>query len=82
MLYIIAKFLARLSFWLKVLRVFRGLTLKSELNFWVSAFADVFFYAFSSRVVLNPKLVFKGVYFYRDRGLGLVVVRGLTDDFT
>jgi FkbM family methyltransferase len=31
--------------------------------------------------VLNPKLVFKGVYFYRVKKVGLVVVRGLTDDF-
>jgi len=41
----------------------------------------MFFYTFCSRIVLNPKLMFKGVYFYKVSEIGLVVVRGLTDDF-
>jgi FkbM family methyltransferase len=76
----LVKLKSRLILWHKVLKNFRGLTLSSELCLWVSALIDTILYAFSS-VGFNPKLIFKGLLFYRVEGLGVVVVRGGTDDF-
>jgi len=74
------KLCSRLYLWLKVMRTFRGLTLSSEFNLWISAFADSLLYAFSS-VGFNPRLMLKGLYFYRVKGVGIIAVRGGTDDF-
>jgi FkbM family methyltransferase len=71
---------SRLILWLKVLKSFRGLTLSSEFALLISALIDTLLYTFSS-VGFNPKLIFKGLLFYRVEGLGVVVVRGGTDDF-
>jgi len=76
----LVKFKSRLILWFKVLKSFRGLTLGSELCLWVSALVDTLLYAFSS-VGFNPRLVCKGLLFYRVEEVGVVVVRGGTDDF-
>jgi len=70
---------SRIYFWLKVLKNFRGLTLGSEFNLWISVLIDSFLYAFSS-TRFNPRLVLKGLFLYRVKRLGIIVVRGGTDD--
>jgi FkbM family methyltransferase len=75
----IARFLDRLFLWLKILRIFRGLTLGSELNLWISSITDILFFMVSG-VTLNIRLLLKGIFFYYIKGLGTVAVRGATDD--
>jgi FkbM family methyltransferase len=75
----IARFIDRLFIWLKILRIFRGLTLGSELNLWISFITDILSFMVSG-VTLNIKLLLKGIFFYEIKGLGTVVVRGATDD--
>jgi FkbM family methyltransferase len=77
---LLAKLMSRLLLWLRVLKAFRGLTPRSELNLYISAFADTLLYASSSER-FNPRLVLGGLFLYRVKGLGIVVVRGGTDDF-
>ncbi|WP_448577435.1 FkbM family methyltransferase [Thermosphaera sp.] len=62
------------------MRTFRGLTFQSELNLWISAFVDSLLYALSS-VGFNPRLMLRGLHFYRVKGIGVIAVRGGTDDF-
>ena len=80
MLKFLRKFPSRFLLWLRVLRIFKGLTFKSVMNIWLSAFVDSFLHAFS-RTTPNPKLILEGIYFYKVDGVGLAVVRGGTDDF-
>jgi hypothetical protein len=53
-----------------MLRAFKGLTLGSELNLLLSAFYDTLFYAISG-AALNPRLVLKGIFFFKLKGWGL-----------
>ena len=62
-----------------MLRAFKGLTLRSELNLLLSALCDTLFYAISG-AALNPRLTLGGIFFFKIRGLGVAVVRGGTDD--
>jgi len=66
----ITRFLSRLFVWLRMLRAFKGLTLGSELNLLLSAFYDTLFYAISG-AALNPRLVLKGIFFFKLKGWGL-----------
>jgi FkbM family methyltransferase len=75
----IARFLSRLFVWLRMLRAFKGLTLRSELNLLLSALYDMLFYAISG-TALNPRLALGGIFFFKIKGLGVAVVRGGTDD--
>jgi FkbM family methyltransferase len=75
----IARFLSRLLVWLRMLRAFKGLTLRSELNLLLSALYDMLFYAISG-AALNPRLVLGGIFFFKIKGLGVAAVRGGTDD--
>lgn len=65
--------------WLRMLRAFKGLTLRSELNLLLSAFYDTLFNAISE-AALNPRLTLGGIFFFKIKGLGVAVVRGGTDD--
>jgi FkbM family methyltransferase len=76
----LVKLRSRLILWFKVLKNFRGLSLSSWFCLWISAFVDILLYAFSS-TGFNPRLVFKGLFFYKVKRLGIIVVRGGTDDF-
>ena len=75
----ITRFLSRFFVWLRMLRAFKGLTLRSELNLLLSALYDALFYAISG-AALNPRLALKGIFFFKIKGLGVAVVRGVTDD--
>jgi len=75
----IIKFLSRLTIWLRILRLFKGLTLRNKLNLLLSALHDTLFYTFSG-AALNPRLVLKGIFVFKIEGLGVVVVRGGADD--
>lgn len=55
------RYVSKLRLWLKVLRNFKGLTLRSNVNLLLSAFIDSFLYAFSG-VNFNPKLMLKGLH--------------------
>jgi len=62
------------------MRTFRGLTFSSELNPWISALIDSLLHAFSN-VGFNPRLILKELHFYGVKGVGIIAVRGGTDDF-
>ena len=62
------------------MRTFRGFTFSSELNLWISTLIVPLLHAFSS-VGFNPRLMLKGLHFYRVKGVGIIAVRGGTDDF-
>ena len=80
MINFLKKCLSRLALWLRVLRNFRGLTLRSVINLYPSALVDSLLYAFPG-TPFNPRLVLKGLCFYKVKDVGLVIVRGGTDDF-
>jgi FkbM family methyltransferase len=74
-----SKLFNRFFIWLKILKAFRGLTLKSVFNLLLSAFCDTLLYAFTGASI-NPRLLLKGLFFFKAKGLGIVAVRGGTDD--
>ncbi|MCC6004377.1 MAG: FkbM family methyltransferase [Thermofilum sp.] len=69
----------RFFIWLRILKDFRGLTLKSALNLLISALCDTLLYAFTGSYI-NPRLLLEGLFFFKAKGLGIVAVRGGTDD--
>ncbi|NAZ11478.1 MAG: FkbM family methyltransferase [Desulfurococcales archaeon] len=75
----ITRFVSRLFVWLRMLRAFKGLTLRSELNLLLFALYDVLFYTISG-AALNPRLVLEGIFLFKIKGLGIAVVRGDADD--
>jgi len=76
---LLGKYLGRLRIWLTILWNFRGITFRGWLNLFLFTLIDPIIYALSS-TSLNPKLVMKGLYSFRVKGLGIVLCRGGTDD--
>jgi len=76
---LLGKFLSRLRIWLTILWNFRSIKFHGWLNLFLSTFIDPIIYALSN-TSLNPKLVMKGLYSFRVKGLGIVLCRGGTDD--
>jgi FkbM family methyltransferase len=79
MMWLLGKFLSRLRIWLTILWNFRSIKFHGWLNLFLSTLIDPIIYALSS-TSLNPKLVMKGLYLFRVKGLGIVLCRGGTDD--
>ena len=76
----IIRLLIRSFVWLRLLRAFKGYTLRSELNLLLSALYDTLFYTISG-AALNPRLALEGVFIFKIKGLGVAAIRGGTDDF-
>jgi FkbM family methyltransferase len=72
------KFTSRIFLWLEFLRSFRGLSFKGQLNIFISALFDIFFYSISGWAY-NPKMLFSGIYEIKPYRI-LIYERGGTED--
>lgn len=67
----------RIILWFKIIKSFRGLTLKSEINLFISAVFDIIITLF--RKMYNPYTLFSGVYVMKPYDI-IVYTRGNTED--
>jgi len=73
-----SKFTSRIFLWLEFLRSFRGLSFKGQLDIFISALFDIFFYSISGWAY-NPKMLFSGIYEIKPYRI-LIYERGGTED--
>lgn len=74
----ILRFLNRIFLWLRIIRCFRGLTLRSSFNLILSSIFDSLISLFTNP--LNPRLICSGIYVCKCNDEFVVYVRGSTDD--
>ncbi len=68
---------ARLLLWLRILRFFNGLTIRSWLNLFVSLLVDIIS-LLTTKHIRNPKLLWPGLYLVKQYNF-IIYVRGADD---
>jgi len=74
----ISRLISRALLWFIFVKSFRGVSFKAQLNIFLSALIDSFFYAISGWTY-NPKTLFSGTYLVKPYGF-LMYARGGTED--
>jgi FkbM family methyltransferase len=73
-----SKLISRALLWWTLVKSFRGVSFKAQLNIFLSALIDTLFYAISGWAY-NPKTLFSGTYLIKPYGF-LLYARGGTED--
>jgi hypothetical protein len=74
-------FMGRIGLWLRFLKSFSGLTLRSYLNLLFSAVVDILKVLLFPRFILwNPRILWSGLYVIKQDTPIIIFARGGTDD--